>query len=66
MHRAWEEVRVLAETIEADADCIAGEGGDIEAVDSDGAGSELEHMIERQDEGGLAATGAAADAESSA
>lgn len=55
---------VLGEGCEVRADLLAGDCGEVEGVDFDGAGAEFEEAEESEDQGGFAAAGAAADADS--
>lgn len=61
---AFEEEGLLRDGVEAGADLLAGEGGNVDAVDGDGGGrAKFEHAEEEGDEGALAAAAAAADAD---
>lgn len=42
-HRAGEEVGVLGHADDAGADLLPRDGGDVDAVDGDGAAAELDH-----------------------
>jgi hypothetical protein len=45
-HAALDEDAVLRDRVDARADVVAGELGDVEAVDEDLAGAEVEHAEE--------------------